>query len=138
MTINSLPVNATASPVGSGDNAWQLIAGSLVALQSVIGLVVLYAGIMNTKWVINSAFMSLYAFAMILVCWVLWAYKLGFGDQMLPLVGYPRPVMTISNGLELVAADVPQAAMVYYQFIFAAVATIIMASAFLGRMNLTA
>src|SRR5450432_2175470 len=144
-TINGLPWNATASPVGSGDNAWQLIAGSFVALQSLPGLVILYVGIMNTKWAINSAFMALYAFAMVMVCWVLWAYKLGFGDQMLPFVGYPRPVMAISDQLEQallpsipVAPNFPQATAVYFQFVFAAVATIIMAGAFLGRMDFTA
>lgn len=144
-TINGLPWNATASPAGSGDNAWQLTAASLVALQSVPGLIIFYAGIVNTKWVINSAFMGLYAFAMVLVCWMLWAYKLAFGDQMLPFVGYPRPVMTIGDELEQallpsipVAPNFPQATMVYFQFVLAAITVIIMAGAMLGRMNFTA
>lgn len=133
------------SPVGSGDNAWQLVAASLVALQSVPGLVVLYAGIMKTKWAINSAFMALYAFAMTLVCWVIWAYKVGFGDQMLPFAGYPRPLMTSEDALEQallpaipVTANFPQATMAYFQFVFAAITIIIMGGAFLGRMNFTA
>ena len=62
-----------------GDNAWQLAAASLVALQSIPGLMVLYAGIVRTKWAINSAFMAFYAFASVLICWVLWAYNMGFG-----------------------------------------------------------
>jgi ammonium transporter, Amt family len=133
------------SPVGSGDNAWQLVAASLVALQSVPGLVVLYAGIMKTKWAINSAFMALYAFAMTLVCWVIWAYKVGFGDQMLPFAGFPRPLMTSEDGLEQallpaipVTANFPQATMAYFQFVFAAITIVIMGGAFLGRMNFTA
>jgi ammonium transporter, Amt family len=136
---------AVLGGVGSGDNAWQLTAASLVALQSVPGLVVLYAGIMKTKWAINSAFMAFYAFAMVLVCWVLWAYKLGFGDQMLPFVGYPRPVLTIDNELEQallptipLTPEFPQATMVYFQFVFAAITVVIMAGALLGRMNFTA
>src|SRR5436853_5972780 len=95
---SSAPVPA-GGYVGSGDNAWQLTAASLVALQSVPGLVVFYAGIMKTKWAINSAFMAFYAFAMTIVCWVLWAYKVSFGDQMLPFAGYPRPVMTTDDEL---------------------------------------
>lgn len=70
-----------------GDNAWQLTAASLVALQSVPGLVVLYAGWVKHKWAINSAFMAFYAFAAVMVCWMLWAYKESFGNQMLPFVG---------------------------------------------------
>jgi Amt family ammonium transporter len=36
-----------------------------------------YAGIMRSKWAINSAFMAFYGFAATLVVWVLWAYKMG-------------------------------------------------------------
>lgn len=41
----------------TGDNAWQLTAGSLVALQSMPGLAVLYAGLVPSRWVINSMMM---------------------------------------------------------------------------------
>ena len=80
-----------------GDNAWQLTAATLVGLQSVPGLVILYAGIVKTKWAINSAFMALYAFACVLVCWVLWAYKASFGTRMLPFVGVPGQVSRASS-----------------------------------------
>jgi ammonium transporter, Amt family len=84
----------------TGDNAWQLTASSLVGLQSIPGLVVLYAGIVKRRWAINSAFMAFYAFAMVLICWVLWAYKAGFGKQMLPFVGVPGPIVTMNDELE--------------------------------------
>jgi Amt family ammonium transporter len=131
----------------NGDNAWQLTAASLVALQSVPGLVILYAGIVKTKWAINSAFMAFYAFAAVLICWVTWAYKMGFGPQWgkAPFVGAPGPV--IAMGWELrqaliptsgVTAAYPMSTMVYFQFVFAAITIVIMAGAFLGRMNFTA
>jgi len=85
---NSTAPNPTAPDwLDTGDNAWQLTAASLVALQSVPGLVVLYAGWVKHKWAINSAFMAFYAFGCVLVCWTIWAYKEGFGSQMLPFVG---------------------------------------------------
>jgi Amt family ammonium transporter len=131
--------------VNTGDNSWQLTAASFVALQSVPGLVVLYAGIVKTKWAINSAFMAFYAFACVLICWVLWAYKLGFGEQMLPFVGHPGPVVLIHQELEHawlpaanLAPDFPQATMIYFQFVFAAITVVIMSGAFLCRMNFTA
>ena len=84
----------------TGDNAWQLTASSLVGLQSVPGLVILYGGIVKRKWAINSAFMAFYAFQAVLITWVLWAYKMGFGEQWAPFVGVPGPMVTISNELE--------------------------------------
>jgi ammonium transporter, Amt family len=58
--------------LNKGDNAWQLTAASLVALQSIPGLVAIYSGLVKTKWAINSAFMCFYAFATVMVVWVVW------------------------------------------------------------------
>jgi len=142
-----MSTNGTDTWLNTGDNAWQLTAASLVGLQSVPGLVVLYAGIVKKKWAINSAFMAFYAFAAVLICWVTWAYKMGFGEQWgaAPFVGRPGPLMTSSNELEQsmlpalsLASNFPLATMCYFQFVFAAITLVIMAGAFLGRMNFLA
>ena len=133
-----------ASP-GGGDNAWQLTAATLVGMQSVPGLMVLYAGLVKRKWAINSAFMAFYGFAATLVCWVLWAYRAAFGVTMLPFVGVPD--QAVSMDFELSQAVLPtanikanygMATMVYFQFVFAAITIVITAGSFLGRMNFLA
>lgn len=128
-----------------GDNAWQMTAASLVALQSLPGLAVLYAGLVSRRWVINSMMMVFYAFAMVLICWVLWGYKVAFGTYMLPIAGIPNTVTRMSDGLQqstLPSADLtqnfPQATMVYFQFVFAAITLVLTAGGFLGRMNFRA
>lgn len=140
--------NPTAPPwLDTGDNAWQLTAASLVGLQSVPGLMVLYAGIVKRKWAINSAFMAFYAFAAVLVCWVVWAYKMGFGEQWgkFPLVGAPGPVVSMTWELKQAViptsnttANFPMSTMVYFQFVFAAITLVITAGSYLGRMNFMA
>ncbi|KAF8392308.1 hypothetical protein HHK36_022650 [Tetracentron sinense] len=67
---NLLPNDASPEWMNKGDNASQLTAATLVGLQSVPGLVILYGSIVKKKWVVNSAFMTLYAFAAVLLCWV--------------------------------------------------------------------
>ena len=128
-----------------GDNAWQLTAATLVGLQSVPGLMVLYAGMVKKKWAINSAFMVLYAFAAVLICWVIYAYKASFGEYMLPFVGRPGPALAMDYQLGqsvLPTANLtqayPAATMVYFQFVFAAITLVIIAGAGLARMNFTA
>ena len=71
----------------TGNNAWQLAAATFVGLQSIPGLTVLYGGIVKKKWAINSAFMAIYAFASVLVVWVLFDYNMAFGATM---VSVPR------------------------------------------------
>ncbi|KAK1090797.1 ammonium transporter Amt2 [Friedmanniomyces endolithicus] len=135
----------TPTWLDTGDNAWQLTAASFVALQSVPGLCVLYAGLVKKKWAINSMFMSFYAFAMVLICWVIWAYKIAFAEYMLPFAGRPGPVLTMSSIIgqsTLPSANVsqnfPQATMIYFQFVFAAITLVLIAGAYLARMNFTA
>jgi len=134
--------NSTTDWLDTGDHAWQLTAASLVALQSVPGLVVLYAGWVKHKWAINSAFMAFYAFGAVLICWVVWAYKLSFGEEMLPFVGIPGPAVTLDYELQqstlpsaALTQNFPQATMVYFQFVFAAITLILIAGSYLCRMN---
>ena len=134
--------------LNTGNNAWQLAAATFVGLQSIPGLVVLYGGIVKRKWAINSAFMAIYAFACVLLVWVLWAYNMGFGEQWFPFLGKPGPATTA--GFQLGQATVPAAAsgmpamtfpmstLVYFQFVFAAITVIILAGSVLGRMSFKA
>ncbi|CAM8890285.1 hypothetical protein QQ045_027884 [Rhodiola kirilowii] len=123
--------------MNKGDNAWQLTAATLVGLQSVPGLVILYGSIVKKKWAVNSAFMALYAFAAVLVCWVGWGYQMSFGLKGIHLIGQPN-LSSLGNNFLLKQAFVgkfPNATMVYFQFVFAAITLILIAGALLGRMN---
>ncbi|OIT33545.1 ammonium transporter 2 [Nicotiana attenuata] len=84
---NLNPNDANPPWMSKGDNAWQLIAATLVGMQSVPGLIILYGGAVKKKWAVNSAFMALYAFACVLVCWVCWGYRLSFGEKLIPIWG---------------------------------------------------
>ena len=70
----------SASWLNSGDTSWQITAATLVGLMSVPGLVVLYGGVMQKRWSINSMMLTFAAFAVVLVIWVLYAFKMGFGS----------------------------------------------------------
>jgi ammonium transporter, Amt family len=134
--------------LNSGNNAWQLAAATFVGLQSIPGLAVLYGGIVKKKWALNSAFMCFYAFAAVLLVWVLWAYNMGFGEQWFPFLGKPGPAT--SAAFMLGQATVPEAAsgmpaltfpmatLVFFQFVFAAITVIILAGSLIGRMNFKA
>ncbi len=132
----------------TGDNAWQLAAATFVGLQSIPGLVVLYGGVVKKKWAINSAFMAVYAFASVLVVWVLFDYNMAFGPQWFPFLG--KPMLALSAAFSTGQATIPAAAsgmpalafpmatLVFFQFVFAAITVIILAGSVLGRMSFTA
>ncbi|KAG5051787.1 hypothetical protein JHK85_004290 [Glycine max] len=133
---NLLPVDGSPEWMNRGDNTWQLTSATLVGLQSVPGLVILYGSIVKKKWALNSAFMALYAFAAVLVCWVGWCYKMSFGERILPFLGQPNTALDREFVFrKTFAGEFPNATMVYFQLVFAAITLILIAGALLGRMN---
>jgi Amt family ammonium transporter len=140
-----------------GDTAWQLTAATLVGLMSVPGLVVLYGGVMQKRWSVNSMMMAFIAFALVLVVWVLFGFKMAFGDPM-HIFGsdhgilaniWGKPGQVLSAGSEQGQAAIPlistgppfnfpTSTLVYFQFVFAAITPILMLGSVLGRINFKA
>ncbi|XP_052194043.1 ammonium transporter 2 member 4-like [Diospyros lotus] len=136
---NLLPDEASPEWMNKGDNAWQLTAATLVGLQSIPGLMLLYGGMVKKKWALNSAFMALYAFAAVLVCWVGWAFRMSFGDKLTAFWG--KPAVALDDRFLLEKAFLgyfPTATMVLFQSVFAGITLILVAGALLGRMNFRA
>ncbi|XP_049407732.1 ammonium transporter 2 member 5-like [Solanum stenotomum] len=137
---NHQPDDSNPQWMNKADNAWQLTSATLVGLQSVPGLVILYGSIVKKKWALNSALMALYAFAAVLVCWVGWGYQLAFGDTLVPFLGKTN-IDALEQKFLMSQAFVgkfPNVSMVYFQFVFAAITLILIAGALLGRMNFIA
>jgi Amt family ammonium transporter len=146
-----------ASPtwLNPGDNAWQLTAATLVGLMSVPGLVVLYGGVMQKRWSINSMMLTFVTFSVVLVVWVLWAFKMGFGHPIgsgtgffSTFLGKPGDVLNPSQlqgqaSIPLVDSAsptfrFPMSSLVYFQFVFAAITPILSLGSVLGRVNIKA
>jgi Amt family ammonium transporter len=123
---------------------------------SIPGLAILYGGIVKRKWAVNSALMVVYAFAMTLVVWTLFAYNMAFGAPVggggphffRNLVGVPHPVLGAGDQLHQASIPLlnglipdlhfPGSTLVYFQFVFAAITVIILGGAVLGRMSFKA
>jgi Amt family ammonium transporter len=138
-----------------GDNAWQLTAATLVGLMSVPGLVVLYGGVMQKRWAINSMMLTFGTFAVVLIVWVLWAFKMGFGHPIGHGLGFfstfwgkPGNILTQSQeqgraSIPLLSGAVPnfrfpESTLAYFQFVFAAITPILALGSVLGRVNIKA
>ncbi|CAM8932019.1 unnamed protein product [Rhodiola kirilowii] len=139
LPTNLLPDESSPDWLSKCDNAWQLTAATLVGLQTIPGLVILYGSIVKQKWAVNSAFMALYAFAAVLVCWVGWGYNMSFGKKISLFLG--KPGLALDEKFLLDQAFLgyfPNATMVFFQFVFAAITLVLVAGSLLGRMNFKA
>jgi Amt family ammonium transporter len=146
------PYIAAPTWLNAGDNAWQLTAATLVGLMSLPGLAILYGGLVKKKWALNSAVMCFYAFAAVLIVWMLWGYNMAFGQGVPGALNayFGIPHWALDSGSELGQATIPLAAagmpplhfegsaMIYFQFVFAAITPLLIAGSVLGRMNFKA
>jgi Amt family ammonium transporter len=137
-----------------GDNAWQMTAATLVGLMSIPGLAVLYGGVMQKRWSVNSMMLTFVAFSLVLVAWVLWAFKMGFGTPIgkgsgffESFIGQPGSILghVGEEGEALIPSiktgppfHFPTATLAYFQFVFAAITPILALGSVLGRVNFKA
>jgi Amt family ammonium transporter len=152
--------------LGSGDNAWQMTAATLVGLMSIPALAVLYGGLVQKKWAMNTTLMVFVTFCLVLITWVLWAYKMGFGTPLIhfgsanilgdprttlganalegqatiPLVDPAMPGYAVSKAGDILNTGfkLPNASVEYFQFVFAAITPILFIGSVLGRVSFKA
>jgi Amt family ammonium transporter len=145
---------AYPSWLNPGDNAWQMTAATFVGLMSLPGLAVLYGGVMQKRWSVNSMMLTFVAFSLVLVAWCLWAFKMGFGTPIGSGKGFfdtfwGRPGSVLGHVGEQGQAAIPsvtegppfhfpQSTLVYFQFVFAAITPILMLGSVLGRISFKA
>src|ERR1700761_1370009 len=155
-----------ASWLSSGDNAWQMTAATLVGLMSIPALAVLYGGLVQKKWAMNTTLMVFVTFCLVLITWVLWAYKMGFGTTLVHfgsvnVLGDPRTILganalqgqasipnvdpgmpgyAVSKAGEILNTGfkLPGASIEYFQFVFAAITPILFIGSVLGRVSFKA
>jgi ammonium transporter, Amt family len=132
--------------LNAGDNSWQMTAATLVGLMSIPALAVLYGGLVQKKWAINTVMMVFTTFCLVLITWVLWGFKLGFGTPLVStFLGDPRTVLghnalqgqasiPLLNGL-MPNFRFPQSSLVYFQFVFAAITPILFIGSVIGRIS---
>src|SRR3978361_711574 len=142
--------------LSEGANSWQLTAATLVAVKNSTELMVLYGGVMQKRWSVNSMMMAFVAFAIVLILWVLVGFKMAFGDPVHifgatsgffgNFIGKPGAILNSHSLLE--QAHIPElseeeflfpmSTLAYFQIVFAAITPILMLGSVLGRFNFKA
>ncbi|MDA8184926.1 MAG: ammonium transporter [Acidimicrobiales bacterium] len=142
--------------LNTGDNTWQLVAATLVGLMSIPGLAVLYGGLVQKKWAVNTMLMAFAGFSIVLIVWVLWAFNMAFGHPIGGhgffgnMVGMPHPIVShfgeqnraniplVSGTGAMPPFHYPTSTLAYFQFVFAAITPLLFLGSVMGRMKFKA
>ncbi len=127
--------------LNSGDTAWMLISTALVMLMTVPGVALFYGGLSKKVNVLNTMFMSLIAFSITSIVWVLYGYQFAFGADMLGgLIGNPANLLFSGIGvdqLSTLAPTIPETVYIAFQMTFAAITVALISGAVVGRMKVS-
>ena len=132
-TLLSLPMLASAEDVLSGgDTAWMLVATAFVMLMTPAGLALFYGGMTRSKNVLNTMGMSLIAFAVGTLVWVVAGYSIAFGEG--DFFGTGKILLAGITDKSL-TGTIPELLFVAFQGTFAAIAVAIASGSMIERVK---
>jgi len=130
-----LPVAAMAEEapkLNTGDTAWMIVATAFVMLMTPAGLALFYGGMTRQKNVLNTIGMSLIAFAVGTLVWVIAGYSIAFGSG--DFIGTGKIFL---DGItdKTVNGSIPELLFVAFQGTFAAIAVAIASGSMIERVK---
>jgi len=131
--ILSLPILLSAKDtLNGGDTAWMLVATAFVMLMTPAGLALFYGGMTRSKNVLNTMGMSLIAFAVGTLVWVIAGYSIAFGEG--DFFGTGKILL---NGItdKTLSGTIPKLLFVAFQGTFAAIAVAIASGSMIERVK---
>jgi len=130
-----LPIAAMAEEapkLDTGDTAWMIVATAFVMLMTPAGLALFYGGLTRRKNVLNTIGMSLIAFAVGTLVWVLAGYSIAFGDG--DIIGTGKLLLAGITD-KSINGTIPELLFVAFQGTFAAIAVAIASGSMIERVK---
>jgi len=133
LSLLVLPSFAFAEDTLNGaDTAWMIVATAFVMLMTPAGLALYYGGLTRSKNVINTMSMSLGAFAVGTLVWVIAGYSIAFGEG--DIIGTGKIMLSGISSSDL-SGTIPELLFVAFQGTFAAIAVAIASGSMIERVK---
>jgi Amt family ammonium transporter len=118
--------------LNSGDTAWMIVATAFVMLMTPAGLALFYGGMTRSKNVLNTMGMSLIAYAIGTLVWVVAGYSIAFGTG--DFIGTGK-IMLAGIDSDALTGTIPELLFVAFQGTFAAIAVAIASGSMIERIK---
>ena len=118
--------------LNNGDTAWMLIATALVMLMTPAGLALFYGGLTRSKNILNTISMSIIAFVIGTLAWIIFGYSIAFGEG--DLFGTGKIALNGVTDKSLVGT-IPEFLFIAFQGTFAAIAIALASGSMIERVK---
>ncbi len=124
---------AAVDPANAGDTAFVLIAGALVMLVALPGVLLMQAGRGTARAAQSVFFQGAAIAALVSLLWVVVGYTLAFGNPGAGVIGSGNAWMLIGLADVRFGTEIPESAFVFFQIAGAMLAAMLVAGAWAGR-----
>ncbi len=124
-----------AEGLNSGDTAWMIVSTALVMMMTPAGLALFYGGMSRYKNMLNTYAMTLVAYCLASVIWMMWGYTLAFGPDKGGVIGGMRHVFMSGIGVESLSGTIPTSVFALFQMTFAGITVALVLGSVVDRMK---
>lgn len=121
-----------------GDTAWMIVSTALVMMMTPAGLALFYGGMSRYKNLLNTMAMTIAAYCVGSLVWVLWGYSLAFGPDVAHLIGNLDFVALKGITPNSLTGTIPTFVFVLFQMTFAAITVALVLGSIVDRMKFSA
>ena len=132
LALMPLAAFADDAKLNSGDTAWMIVATAFVMLMTPAGLALFYGGMTRSKNVLNTMGMSLIAYAVGTLVWVIAGYSIAFGSG--DFIGTGK-IMLSGITDQTLSGTIPELLFVAFQGTFAAITVAIASGSMIERVK---
>jgi Amt family ammonium transporter len=124
-----------ADALDSGDTAWIIVSTALVMMMTPAGLALFYGGMSRYKNMLNTFAMTLVAYCLASVIWMMWGYTLAFGPDKAGIVGGFDHLFMAGIGVETLSGTIPTFVFALFQMTFACITVALVLGSIVDRMK---
>ena len=137
LLVTLLPLSSAfaADELNTGDTAWIIVSTALVMMMTPAGLALFYGGMSRYKNLLNTFAMTLVAYCLASVIWVMWGYTLAFGPDWRGLVGGPAHLFMTGIGVNSLSGTIPSSIFALFQMTFACITVALVLGSIVDRMK---
>ncbi|MBW2369206.1 MAG: ammonium transporter [Deltaproteobacteria bacterium] len=127
-----------ADQLDTGDTAWMIISTALVMMMTPAGLALFYGGMSRYKNLLNTFSMTVIAYCLASIIWVVWGYSLAFGPDVKGLIGNLDHFLLSGIGPSTLSGTIPTYVFIMFQMTFAGITVALVVGSVVDRMKFSA
>src|SRR5210317_1780693 len=136
----TIPFSSAAASEGlnSGDTAWVIVSTALVMMMTPAGLALFYGGMSRYKNLLNTFAMTIVAYCLTSVIWMIWGYSIAFGPDQAGITGSLANLFMAGIGVDSLSGSIPTNVFALFQMTFACITVALVLGSIVDRMKFSA